>query len=206
MIKLDNKTKRCGIYTRVSTGDQDAEMQLCELSEYAQQRGWTIHKVYTDTARGSNPNRKMLGMLMNDCRQRKLDLVAVWKLDRLFRSLKGVVSTLDELNELGIEFYSHKDQLDLTTAQGRLMMGMIACFAEFETSLIRTRVKSGLDAARARGVKLGRPNIITPMLVQEVVAQRSEGHSIRGIEKLMSGRVSRTTIERILKDSKVKKA
>lgn len=191
---------RCGLYVRVSTQDQSCDMQIRELTAFAQARGWEITRRYEDKASGANPNRKMLAELMEDCRKRRLDVVCVWKLDRLFRSLKGVVVTLNELNDLGVEFVSLKDSLDLTTAQGRLMMGLIACFSEFELSLIRTRVKAGLDAARARGAKLGRPKIAAD-LVAEVMRLRRSGLSIRQIEARLERKVSRGSIVRILKDT-----
>lgn len=196
----NEKPRRVGLYVRVSTGDQNCEMQIGELTAYAKDRGWTIVKVYEDQASGTNPNRKMLAELLNDCRKRRIDIVAVWKLDRLFRSLKGVIATLTDLNDLGIEFIALKDNLDLTTAQGRLMAHLLAAFAEFEVSLIRTRVKAGLAAARARGTHIGRPRL-DPALTARVLDLRRQSLSIRQIEHQLGRQISRGSIVRILKEA-----
>ncbi|MBL7672050.1 MAG: recombinase family protein [Bdellovibrionaceae bacterium] len=154
------ENKRLGIYLRVSTLEQSTELQRRELEQFAQARGWQIVQFYEDKATGTNSNRPMLRELMRDARQRKFDVVVCWKLDRFFRSLKDVITTLAEFNELGIEFISLKDHIDLTTASGRLMMHLLAAFAEFEAALIKERVRAGLSNAKAKGVRLGRPSTV----------------------------------------------
>jgi len=149
--------KRIALYVRVSTSDQSTELQLRELIQFVQARGWPEPKIYEDKATGTNGNRPQLKQLLLDARQRRIDVVIIWKLDRLFRSLKDLISTLQELNELGVDFISLKDNIDLTTSSGRLMMHMLGAFAEFEASLIRERVRAGLRNAKAKGKKLGRP-------------------------------------------------
>jgi DNA invertase Pin-like site-specific DNA recombinase len=150
----------------------------------------------------------MLQKLLVDAKARRIDGIAVYRMDRLFRSLKDAVITLNLLTELGILFFSLKDQIDLTTSSGRLLAGMLAVFAEFEASLIKTRVISGLSAARARGVRLGRPIKVNEEIRSEVIALRESGNSIRQIEKIINRKISRTSIERIVAgistDSKTK--
>lgn len=189
--------KRVGIYVRVSTQDQNCALQIRELTEYASRRGFEIAKVYEDKASGTSPNRKMFQQLLFDCRKRKIDTVIVWKLDRLFRSLKGMIQTLGELSNLNVEFISLTEAINLESSAGRLMVHMISAFAEFEADLIRSRVKSGLDAARARGVKLGRPKVCNSAIESEIVLLRQSGMSVRAIADRI-GSVSKTTVERVL--------
>jgi DNA invertase Pin-like site-specific DNA recombinase len=112
---------------------------------------------------------------MTDARQRKLDVVVVWKLDRFGRSLKHLVNALAEFEALGIIFASLKDNLDLSTPSGRLMFQIIGAMAEFERSLIRERVMAGLRNAKAKGQKLGRPRV--PVDASRIAALRAQGHS-----------------------------
>jgi putative DNA-invertase from lambdoid prophage Rac len=163
--------KRLGIYLRVSTLEQSTELQRRELEQFAQARGWQIVQVYEDKATGTNNNRPMLRELMRDARQRKLDVIICWKLDRFFRSLKDVIATLSEFNDLGVEFISLKDHIDLTTASGRLMMHLLAAFAEFEAALIKERVRAGLNNAKAKGVRLGRPPTVDQTQAARLRAQ-----------------------------------
>jgi putative DNA-invertase from lambdoid prophage Rac len=169
---------RIGIYLRVSTQDQNTELQASELRRFAEARGWNRIKVYEDKATGTNGNRPMLQQMLQDARRREIDVVVCWKLDRLFRSLKDLVVTLQELSELGIEFVSLKDSIDLTTSSGRLMMHMIGAFAEFEASLIKERVRAGLANAKRKGQKLGRPSRLDSTLILEL---RQQGLSLSTI-------------------------
>ena len=123
-----NTSKRIGIYLRVSTQDQATELQRNEIQKFLDARGWTTTFIYEDKATGTNGNRTAFKKLMADARQRKVDVVICWKLDRLFRSLKDLISTLQEFNELGIDFISLKDNIDLTTSAGRLMLRIIGAF------------------------------------------------------------------------------
>jgi DNA invertase Pin-like site-specific DNA recombinase len=180
--------KRIALYARVSTsnGQQDPEMQLRELREYAELRGLTIVGEYIDRMTGSKDSRPSLNRLMADAGQRKFDAVLVWKLDRFGRSLRHLVNALAELEALGLSFVSLRDNLDLSTPSGRLMFQIIGAMAEFERSLIQERVKAGMRNARAKGTRLGRP----PSDVDEsrVEALRASGASWRAVaEKLGVG-------------------
>src|SRR3990172_9110225 len=134
--------KRVGIYIRVSTEEQSSDLQRRELIEFCFNRGWK-GKIYDDSATGTHTNRPALKTLLKDCRQRQLDVVICWKLDRLARSLKDLVFMLQEFNSLGVEFVCPRDNIDLTTPAGKLMMHIIGAFAEFESSLISERTKAG---------------------------------------------------------------
>ncbi len=157
-----NPTKRVALYARVSTanGQQDPEMQLRELREYAEHRGLIIIGEYIDRMTGSKDSRPALNRLMTDAQRRKFDAVLVWKLDRFGRSLRHLVNALAELEALGLTFISLRDNLDLSTPSGRLMFQIIGAMAEFERALIQERIRAGLRNARAKGRRLGRPRVI----------------------------------------------
>jgi DNA invertase Pin-like site-specific DNA recombinase len=156
---------RVALYARVSTstGQQDPEMQLRELREYVERRGWQIIETYTDEGiSGSKDSRPALNRLMADACRRRFDAVLVWKLDRFGRSLRHLVNSLAELEALGVAFISLRDNLDLSTPSGRLMFQIIGAMAEFERALIQERVKAGLRNARAKGSNLdGRESMST---------------------------------------------
>lgn len=168
---------RVALYARVSTsnGHQDPEMQLRELREFCSRRGWQVAREYVDHMSGSKDSRPALNQLMADAGRRKIDAVLVWKLDRFARSLKMLVTSLSELEALGVAFVSLRDNLDLTTPSGRLMFQVIGAMAEFERALIQERVRAGLRNARAKGKRLGRPRAIVN--VSRIVFLRGQGHS-----------------------------
>jgi DNA invertase Pin-like site-specific DNA recombinase len=150
------------LYARVSTKDkgQDPEMQLTELREFAAKRGWQVVGEFVDVGvSGSKDSRPQLDAMMRLAKARKLDVIAVWKLDRFGRSLRHLVDTLAELKAVGCDFVSLRDSLDLTTPAGRMMFHVIGAMAEFERELIRERVRAGLAHARGKGQRLGRPKV-----------------------------------------------
>src|ERR1022692_373607 len=150
------------LYARVSTRDkgQDPEMQLTELREFAAKRAWKVMGEFVDFGvSGSKDSRPQLDAMMRLAKARKLDVIAVWKLDRFGRSLRHLVDALAELEALGVAFVSLRDNLDLSTPVGRMMFHVIGAMAEFERELIRERVKAGLNHARSKGQKLGRPKV-----------------------------------------------
>jgi DNA invertase Pin-like site-specific DNA recombinase len=151
---------KAALYARVSTisHGQDPEVQLRELREYCERRGFEIAGTYTDLGvSGSKESRPQLNRLMSDCRLRLVDTVVVYRYDRFARSLRQLVNALAEFDALGVHFISLHEGVDTSTPNGRLVFGIFASIAEFERELIRGRVRSGLQAARARGRRLGRP-------------------------------------------------
>ena len=152
---------RVAIYARVSKGQgQDPEMQLRELREFCQRRGWATAKEYVDAGFcGAREHRPQLDRLMADCRRRRVDAVIVYRYDRFARSLRQLVNALEEFRSLGIEFISLHEGVDTSTPNGRLVFGIFASIAEFERELIRDRVRSGIAAARSKGKRLGRPRV-----------------------------------------------
>jgi DNA invertase Pin-like site-specific DNA recombinase len=170
--------QRVALYARVSTvnGQQDPEMQLRELREYAVRRGLEATGEFIDHGvSGSKDSRPALNRLMADAKQRKFDVLLVWKLDRFARSLRHLVNALAEFEALGIAFVSLRDNLDLTTPSGRLMFQIIGAMAEFERALIQERVRAGLRNAVAKGKRLGRPRHSYPQA--KVERLRAAGQS-----------------------------
>jgi DNA invertase Pin-like site-specific DNA recombinase len=172
---------RVALYARVSTsnGQQDPEMQLRELREFAEHSGLAVTGEYVDRMTGSKDSRPSLNRLMSDASRRKFDAVLVWKLDRFGRSLRHLVNAIAELEAIGVAFISFRDNLDLTTPSGRLMFQIIGAMAEFERSLIQERVRGGLRNAKAKGKKLGRPRIYVD--TERVNGLRASGSSWRTI-------------------------
>jgi DNA invertase Pin-like site-specific DNA recombinase len=173
---------RVGLYARVSTLDkgQDTEVQLTDLRSYVQARGWTVVSEYVDKGQsGDKDRRPELDRLMEDARKRKIDLIVCWRLDRLGRSLKHLILTLDELQGLGVGFVSYNENLDLTSSTGRLMFQLLGAFAEFERNMIRERVIAGLNHAKAKGKKLGRPGVDLDR--EKLIELRDQGLTMRAM-------------------------
>lgn len=190
---------RIVLYARVSTlNGQNPEMQLAELREYAQRRGWTIAGEYVDIGvSGSKESRPELNKMLAAAHARAFDGVLVWKLDRLGRSLKHLVTTIEDLSAYGVAFISLRDNLDLSTPSGRLMMHIIGAMAEFERELIRERVTAGIHAARQRGSRIGRPRVYVSS--DKVRALRDAGRPWREISRKLGIGVG-TAVRALRKD------
>ena len=148
---------KIGCYARVSTHDQQTlALQRDAMAAYAQQRGWAIVATITEGGAGVR-ERQQRDQLMRAARRREIDAIVVWRLDRWGRSVVDLVSTLYELQELGVGFISLHEALDFTTPTGRAMAGLLAIFAQFEREILRERVKAGIAQARRRGKRHGRP-------------------------------------------------
>jgi DNA invertase Pin-like site-specific DNA recombinase len=159
---MNTEPKRIALYARVSDprdGRQHPELQLGELRDYAAQRRWPVLCEYVDRITGSKDSRPHLNRMMSDARHRRFDLVLVWKLDRLGRSLRHLVNTLAEFEALGIALVSMRESLDPTTPMGKAMFGMIGVMAEFERGLISERVTAGMRHAKSKGIHVGRPRV-----------------------------------------------
>jgi len=145
---------RAAIYARVSTvaSGHSPEMQLRELREYCERRGWTVAGEYVDVGiSGAKDKRPQLDRMMGDAHKRRFDGVAVWKFDRFARSVSHLLRALDTFRVLGIEFVSLSESLDTTTPAGRMVFTVLGAVAELERSLIAERVRAGLRNARAKG-------------------------------------------------------
>lgn len=151
--------KRVAIYIRVSTHEQTTSNQRLALEEMAKLSGWNVVEVYEDhgiSGSKGKDQRPAFKRLQEDATRRKFDMVAVWSIDRLGRSLQDLVAFLNDIHALGIGLYMHKQAIDTSTASGKLLFQICSVFAEFERTIIAERVKAGLDRAKASGKTLGR--------------------------------------------------
>ena len=182
-------TKVVALYARVSTLDQNCEVQLEELRRYAGKRFARFNE-YTDTGvSGTQRHRPQLDMLLRDARKRLFDVVLVWKFDRFARSLKQLIESLEEFKALGIDFISLTEGVDTTTPAGQLLFHIVGAVAQFERDLIAERVRAGMAHARAMGKRIGRPRARVD--VEAVAKLREAGRSLREIAVHLNIPVSR---------------
>src|SRR6202049_4950557 len=165
---------RVALYARVSTlnNGQSPEMQLRELREYGDRRGWTIASEYVDSGiSGAKDSRPELNRMMADAHKRRFDVVCVWKFDRFARSVSHLLRALETFKALGIEFCSFSEQMDTSTPTGKMIFTVHGAVAELERSLIAERVRAGLRNASAKGKILGRPRQEVPISqIRELLA------------------------------------
>ena len=176
------KQIKVAIYTRVSTGEQSTAMQESTLLEYANARGWAIHRVYTDQGfSGANENRPALSELMRDSRRGQFGAVLVWKFDRFARSLRQLVSALELFRNFGIQFVSASEAIDTSLPSGELVFQIFGAIAQFERSLIAERVRGGIAEAKRKGRRIGRPPIgtLTPDQAARMRKDHMKGTSLR---------------------------
>jgi DNA invertase Pin-like site-specific DNA recombinase len=152
-------------YGRVSTNEQDTAAQVSALKAAG------CEKIFREKASGGRWDRPELQRLLEQLR--KGDVLVVWRLDRLSRSLRDVLAIMERIHEAGAGFRSLTEAIDTTTAPGRMMMQMVGAFAEFERAILRERTKAGLDAARKRGRIGGRRPKLRPDQQDEIVAMVS---------------------------------
>jgi DNA invertase Pin-like site-specific DNA recombinase len=189
--------KKAAIYCRVSTADQHPETQLYDLREMAKQRGYEIVLEYTDVISGAKAKRPGLDQLLADARRHRFDVVLVAAFDRVARSVRHFLEVLDELTHLGIEFISHRENIDTGGPLGRAMVVIVGAIAELERNLIVERVKAGMRRARLEGRQIGR----TPLDIDrpQLVSDRRSGMSLTCVAK--KHRISRASVCRLMKES-----
>ena len=181
-------------YSRVSTDDkgQNPEVQTAELRRYCSARGWQLVEEIVDHGfSGGTDRRPGLSRLMAAVRSREVDAVIVVKLDRLFRSLKHLVHTLDDFQTLGVTFVAVKDNVDYSTPSGRFFVQILGSLAEFEKSLLRERTMMGLAHARSVGKTLGRPRITNDDAIIELARRGLSYRAIQNQLKVSAGAVWR---------------
>jgi DNA invertase Pin-like site-specific DNA recombinase len=181
-MAIFGKPKQVALYVRVSTDEQKTDLQLMDLKEYIQKRGYTIYNTYEDIISGATKERKALDQLFQDAKHRKFDIVLVWKFDRFARSLKMLVDSLALFQELGIDFISYKENIDTTTSMGRLIFHINSAYAEFEREIIRDRVLAGIKAKREKTGTWGR-RILDEAIQNQIKELIATGTSIRNTAK-----------------------
>src|SRR5207247_6441594 len=166
--------KRVACYLRVSTTEQTVENQRNDLRAYCKARGWDDVIEYSDTGvSGTRERRPGLDHLMSEVKSRRVDVVVVAAFDRLGRSVRHLVETLELLRHLDVEFISLREQIDTGSPLGQAVFTIIAAIAQLERSLIVERVKAGLRRAKAEGKRLGRePLRVDPARLHDVLRRR----------------------------------
>lgn len=199
--------KRAAIYCRVSTTAQGTDRQSLELLQFADRAGYEVVGTFEETVSGARTvarDRPERAKVLALAQKRVIDVILVTELSRWGRSTQDLVATLDELQAWGVSLLTLSGaHFDLSTAQGKMFAQLMSVLAEFERGLLRERVKSGLQAARARGVVLGRQPGFAPTQRRKgalIIAMRNQGKSIRAIAAELA--ISTATVQRVLKRGK----
>jgi DNA invertase Pin-like site-specific DNA recombinase len=188
--------KRAALYCRVSTVDQHPETQLGELRQFAVNKGFQVVGEYTDHGfSGTKARRPELDRMMDDARRHRFDVLLVWSCDRLARSTKHLLQTLDELNGMGIQFMSQREAIDTEGPLGRAIIVIVSAMAELERCIIIERVRAGMRRARLEGRQIGRSRLDVNR--DQVVRDRRSGMSLTQIAKKHC--ISRASVCRVMK-------
>lgn len=188
--------KRAALYVRVSTVDQHPQNQLHDLHQFASQRGFQIVQEYVDHGFcGARARRPELDRMMEDARRHKFDVLMVWSIDRLARSTKHLLQTLDELSGFGIQFLSQREAIDTEGPLGRAIIVIVSAMAELERCVIIERVRAGMRRAKLEGRRIGR----APLQVNRalLLRDRERGLSLNQLAK--AHRISKASVCRVLK-------
>jgi len=188
--------KRAALYVRVSTVDQHPETQLHDLRLFAAQRGLQVVQEYVDHGFcGARARRPDLDRMMEDARRHKFDVLMVWACDRLARSTKHLLQTLDELSGFGIQFLSQREAIDTEGPLGRAIIVIVSAMAELERCIIIERVRAGMRRAKLEGRQIGRSRLDVNR--EQVVTDRRSGMSLTQVAK--KHRISRASVCRLMK-------
>jgi DNA invertase Pin-like site-specific DNA recombinase len=190
--------QRAAIYARVSTvAGQSPQMQLDALREYAGRRELEVVAELVDHGvSGARDHRPALDRLMTAARQRQVDVVLVYRFDRFARSVRHLVTALDEFKALGVDFVSYTESIDTSTPLGRALFAIVAALGELERSLIVERSTEGQRRARARGLHIGRPR--SAVDADQVLELHRAGSSLRAIARATG--LSRTVVTRVVRE------
>src|SRR6266699_6500525 len=190
--------KRAALYVRVSTVDQHPETQLHELRTFAAQRGLQIVGEYTDHGfSGIRARRPELDRMMEDARRHRFDVLLVWSCDRLARSTKHLLQTLDELSGFGIQFLSQREAIDTEGPLGRAILIIVSAMAELERCIIIERVRAGMRRAKLEGRQIGREPLQVNLAA--LLRDRERGLSLTATAKKHG--ISRASVCRLVKEA-----
>ena len=186
---------RVALYARCSTADQNVDLQLDGLRDYARTRSFTVVEEYIDEGvSGAKARRPALDQLLADAHRRRFDGVLIWKLDRLARSVRHLVNVAADLESLGIDLIVLDQGIDTSTSAGRFLFHTLGAVGELERDLIRERTVAGLAAAKRRGKRLGRPRVHVPRA--KAHALLAEGQSLSEVARSLG--IARSTLQRAL--------
>jgi DNA invertase Pin-like site-specific DNA recombinase len=193
--------KRCAIYARVSTPEQNIDNQLYDLRKFAEQRGFEVACEYTDVGvSGSKARRPGLDLMLKDARRSRFQVVIVSAFDRVARSTKHFLSVVDELTDSGVEFISRRENIATDGAMGRLFLTIISSIAELESDLIKERIKAGMRRRKLDGLPCGRQPLDIDHSV--VVADRLGGLTLTETAKKHG--ISRASVVRFVREARLK--
>jgi DNA invertase Pin-like site-specific DNA recombinase len=148
---------KAAIYARVSKQEQNPENQILNLKQYTNERNYEIYKIYVDKISGTKDTRPALQTMMQDAKEQKFKAVIIWKLDRLGRSLQHLIQIVEALKRYNIDLICKTQNIDTTTSTGKFTFYLFGAIAELEKEMITERINLGLQRARIKGKKLGRP-------------------------------------------------
>jgi DNA invertase Pin-like site-specific DNA recombinase len=191
-------SKRAVLYTRVSTVDQNLQTQLLDLEQVAAQRGYEIVHAYEDRISGAKSKRPGLDQMMTEARRGRFDVVLVWASDRIARSTRHFLEVLDDLNRLGVEFVSFREQIDTGGPLGRAIVIIIGAIAELERNLIAERVRAGMRRAKLEGRHIGRK----PLDIDREAILRDHRYGMSLGQIARAHGISRTTAHKVIHEQR----
>lgn len=188
-----SKPRKVAIYARVSTAAQTVENQFQELREVAKRNGWTVVAELSDSgisgAKGRD-QRPAFDQLLKRATRREFDLIMVWSVDRIGRSIQHLVGFMNDIQAMGVDLFVMQQAIDTTTPSGRMIFSIFSALGEYERELIRERIMAGQKRARAQGVKIGRPSKLNDAVRTSVMLLRDGGMGIKEISKRLEIGVS----------------
>ena len=193
-------TKRCAIYTRVSTLDQTIDNQLIELRNHCSRMGWEVVKEYADEGLSgtlSRDKRPALNSLIKDAYRKRFDSVVCWDISRIGRSMKELILFLSDMKERGIGICSVRQGFDTSTSMGEIMFQFVGILSSWEREMIRERTLAGLERAKREGKTLGRRKVTNDTMTAKIIELRTANKSIREIASEVG--VSIGTVSNVLK-------
>lgn len=181
-----SKSRKVAIYARVSTANQTVENQIQELREVAKRNGWNIVAELSDSGISGSKGRDQrpaFDQLLKRATRREFDLIMVWSIDRLGRSIQHLVGFMNDIQAMGVDLFVMQQAIDTTTPSGRMIFSIFSALGEYERELIRERILAGQKRARAQGIKIGRPSKLNDAVRTSVKLLREGGMGIKEISK-----------------------
>jgi DNA invertase Pin-like site-specific DNA recombinase len=193
--------KRVAIYARVSTNDQTTQNQVLVLRELAESQGATVVFEFLDKGiSGIKKDRDALNAMLTAAKARKFETLYVFSIDRLSRSVKNLIETVETLNSLGITIVFKRESIDTPSAMGQFFLTVLGSLAQFEREIMIERINAGIARAKSEGKKMGRPSKLNDGLINAVTMLYEKGVSIRDISKTCS--VGIGTIYKVIAETK----
>jgi DNA invertase Pin-like site-specific DNA recombinase len=187
--------KRVAMYVRVSTAQKQTTLnQRIELEDVCRRNDWNIVEIYDETISGTKSidDRKELKRMLKDASSKYFDMVVVFSVCRIARSMTHLVTVMTHLDELGCDIYSHQQGIRTDTSMGRMFFQLMGCLSECEMSIRKDRQMIGIKRAKSQGIKFGRKDVVDEDMELKIVELRHKGKSIRAIAKNVGISVGRT--------------